>query len=137
MEYRKLPHGNEEISIIGLGASSLGQASQEEMIQTLNHAFDAGINYIDLAAGHAPIFQAVGKAIQGRRNQIYLQIHFGAEYSSGEYGWTTNLKRIKESVKWQLECLQTDYIDFGFIHCIDEEQDLKTIQENGVLDYIS
>ncbi|MBS7125444.1 MAG: aldo/keto reductase, partial [Coprobacillus sp.] len=60
----------------------------------------------------------------------------GAEYSSGEYGWTTNLKRIKESVKWQLECLQTDYIDFGFIHCIDEEQDLKTIQENGVLDYI-
>lgn len=56
MEYRKLPHGNEEISIIGLGASSLGQASQEEMIQTLNHAFDAGINYIDLAAGHAPIF---------------------------------------------------------------------------------
>ncbi len=84
MEYRKLPHGNEEISIIGLRASSLGQASQEEMIQTLNHAFDAEINYIDLAAGHAPIFQAVGKAIQGRRNQIYLQIHFGAEYSSGE-----------------------------------------------------
>jgi hypothetical protein len=39
-----------------LETSSLEQASQEEMAQTLNHVFDAGINYIDLAAGHAPIF---------------------------------------------------------------------------------
>ncbi len=45
------------------------------MAQTLNHAFDVGINYIDLAVGHAPLFQAVGKAIHGRRDQIYLQIH--------------------------------------------------------------
>lgn len=136
MEYRKLPHGSELISVIGLGASSLGAASHEEMLKTLNHAFDAGVNYVDLAAGHAPIFKAVGEALKGRRKDIYLQIHFGAEYSSKEYGWTTNLKRIKESIQWQLECLQTDYIDFGFIHCIDEEQDLKTIQDNGVLDYI-
>lgn len=124
------------ISIIGLGASSLGAASHEEMLKTLNHAFDAGINYVDLAAGHAPIFKAVGEALKGRRDTIYLQIHFGAEYTSGEYGWTTDLKRIKESIQWQLDCLQTDYIDFGFIHCIDEEEDLKAIQENGVLDYI-
>lgn len=51
------------ISIIGLGASSLGAASHEEMLKTLNHAFDAGINYVDLAAGHAPIFKAVGEAL--------------------------------------------------------------------------
>ena len=116
------------ISIIGLGASSLGAASHEEMLKTLNHAFDAGINYVDLAAGHAPIFKAVGEALKGRRDTIYLQIHFGAEYTSGEYGWTTDLKRIKESIQWQLDCLLTDYIDFGFIHCIDEEEDLKAIQ---------
>lgn len=53
------------ISIIGLGASSLGAASHEEMLKTLNHAFDAGINYVDLAAGHAPIFKAVGEALKG------------------------------------------------------------------------
>lgn len=88
------------ISIIGLGASSLGAASHEEMLKTLNHAFDAGINYVDLAAGHASIFKAVGEALKGRRDTIYLQIHFGAEYTSGEYGWTTDLKRIKESIQW-------------------------------------
>ena len=31
---------------------------------------------------------------KSRRNQIYLQIHFGVEYSSEEYDWTTNLKPI-------------------------------------------
>lgn len=59
------------ISIIGLGASSLGAASHEEMLKTLNHAFDAGINYVDLAAGHAPIFKAVGEALKGRRDTTY------------------------------------------------------------------
>ena len=88
------------ISSIGLGASSLGAARHEEMLKTINHAFDAGINYVDLVAGHAPIFKAVGEALKGRRDTIYLQIHFGAEYTSGEYGWTTDLKRIKESIQW-------------------------------------
>ena len=32
--------------------------------------------------------------------------------------------------------LQTDYIDFGFIHCIDEQADLDKIKQAGVLDYI-
>ncbi len=62
-----------------------------------------------------------------------MQVHFGADYTSGEYGWTTSLKKIKESVRWQMEKLRTDYIDFGFIHCMDEERDLNTYIKNGVL----
>ena len=26
----------------------------------------------------------------------------------------------ERSVDWQLAALKTDYIDFGFLHCIDE-----------------
>ena len=39
----------------------------------------------------AAIFAAYGKALQGIRDKVYLQIHFGAYYTSGEYGWTTDL----------------------------------------------
>ena len=45
-------------------------------------------------------------------------------YQDGKYGWTTDLDTIKRSVDWQMESLKTDYIDFGFLHCIDEKQDL-------------
>lgn len=136
MEYRKLPHGKEMISVLGLGTSSIGEASENEIIETIRYAIKNGINYFDLASGHAKTFQAFGKAIANQREKVYLQIHFGANYETGEYGWTTNLDKIKQSVKWQLKNLNTDYIDFGFIHCIDEEADLIKMKEAGVIDYI-
>ncbi len=136
MEYRKLPHGDELISVIGIGTSSIGETNEEEMVATIKEAIDNGINYIDLASGYANTFPAVGKAIKGQRDKVYLQIHFGANFETGEYGWTTDLDKIKESVAWQLKMLDTDYIDFGFIHCIDEEADLQDMINHGVIDYI-
>ena len=35
MEYRKLPHGDEQISIIGMGNSSLGASGEEEAEKTV------------------------------------------------------------------------------------------------------
>lgn len=32
MEYRRLPHGDEQISVIGLGTSSLGESDEAEII---------------------------------------------------------------------------------------------------------
>ena len=39
-------------------------------------------------------------------------------------------------MSWQLEALNTDYIDFGFLHCLDEEADLRQVVDGGVLDYV-
>lgn len=122
MEYRILPHGGEKISIIGMGSSVIGERPEKEIIATVQSALENGINYFDMAGGHAAIFDAYGKALEGKRDQVYLQVHFGADYTSGEYGWTTDFKKIRNSVQWQLEKLRTDYIDFGFIHCMDAEK---------------
>lgn len=136
MEYRTLPHGGERISIIGMGSAVIGEQPEEEIIATVRAAVAQGINYFDLASGHAAVFPAYGKALQGIRDQVYLQLHFGADYTSGKYGWTTDLEQIRRSVAWQLEQLGTDYIDIGFIHCLDEDSDLASYTANGVLDYI-
>jgi len=136
MKYRPLPHGGENISIIGMGSAVIGAKPQEEIIATVRAALDHGINFFDMGAGHAAVFEAYGKALHDVRSQVYLQVHFGANYVTGEYGWTTNLEEIKRSVAWQMEQLQTDYLDFGFIHCLDEEADLQAYRENGVLDYV-
>ncbi|WP_300963767.1 aldo/keto reductase, partial [uncultured Dubosiella sp.] len=79
---------------------------------------------------------AYGEAFAGNRDKVLIQVHFGADYRTGEYGWSTNLDVVRASVEWQLEQLHTDRIDFGFIHCIDEQRDLKEYINNGVLDYI-
>ena len=43
MEYRKLPHGKEQISIIGMGSSVVGEQKESDIIKTVEYALDAGI----------------------------------------------------------------------------------------------
>ncbi len=57
-------------------------------------------------------------------------------YPPGEYGWSTDLATIQRSVDWQLANLKTDYIDFGFIHCLDEASDLAAYEKSGALGYV-
>lgn len=136
MQYRNLPKGNEQISILGLGTSSIQAASEKEIEEIVSSAIENGINFFDMASAEAKPFAAYGRAMAGVRDQVYFQIHFGANYETGSYGWTTNLDTIKRSVEWQLKALQTDYIDFGFIHCIDETADWHKVEKAGVIRYI-
>lgn len=136
MKYRKLPHGDEQISIIGLGNSSLGISGEAEAEKTVAMAAENGINYFDMAAEDATPFPAYGRAVSGCRDKVFFQVHFGADYRSGKYGWTLDLDEIKRSIDWQLKALQTDYIDFGFIHCMDEISDLETAIAHGTIAYM-
>ncbi|MCM1329889.1 MAG: aldo/keto reductase [Ruminococcus sp.] len=136
MDYRTLPRGGEKISVLGIGSSSIQAASEKEIEETVRTAVQNGINYFDMASSEAKPFPAYGRALADCRRQVYFQIHFGANYETGTYGWTTNLDTVKRSVEWQLKSLQTDYIDFGFIHCIDGETDLHKIEKAGVIRYI-
>lgn len=136
MEYRALPHGGEKIGVIGMGSSVVGEQPEGQIIETVQCALENGINYFDMAGGHASIFPAYGSALSGCRERAMLQVHFGADYTSGEYGWTTELEKIKRSIDWQLSKLRTDYIDFGFIHCLDEPEDLEAYERGGALRFV-
>lgn len=98
MEYRKLPHGGEAISVIGLGTSSIQASSEKEIQETVETAAEQGINYFDMASAESKPFAAYGRALSGRRDQVYFQIHFGADYHTGTYGWTTDLDTVKKSI---------------------------------------
>lgn len=79
MEYRTLPHGGEKISVTGMGSSVVGEQKEKDIIKTVDYAIEHGINYFDMAGGHATIFSAYGKALEGRRKEVMLQVHFGAD----------------------------------------------------------
>ena len=136
MEYRKLPHGTEFISTLGLGSGGLVGASDGEIEAVVAKAIDNGINFFDLCAGAANVFAPFGRAIVGKRDKVYFQLHFGAVYKNGEYGWSRNLDEIERTFAWETEQLGTDRVDFGFLHCIDEEEDWRQIVDNGILDYV-
>ena len=137
MEYRKLPHGTEQIGVVGLGTGGIHNNTDEEIEAIIRKAIEGGINFFDLCAGGANVYAPFGKAIKGQRDKVYFQLHFGAVYKdSGEYGWSRDLERIKKTFAWELENLGTDYIDFGFLHCIDEDKDFEEIKQSGIFDYV-
>lgn len=132
MEYRKLPHGGSEISVIGLGMGSIHNADSAEIVDTLHAALDAGVNYLDFVPSKACAFDAYAKALRGKRDKVMLQVHIGADYSSGEYGWTVDARRAISEFEARLALLNTDYADFGFIRCIDENADFDKVMNGGI-----
>lgn len=135
MEYRSLPHGGEKISMIGLGSGSLS-GTEQEMTAVLETAMENGVNYFDIAPSEKAPFAAYAKAFAGRRDQVITQMHFGAVYKGGKYGWTRKLKEIKEQFTWELDLLSTDYTDVGLIHCTDDIEDLNEVMNGGLWDYM-
>lgn len=139
MEYRRLPHGSaqERFSVLGLGLGGIQKAPAREIEEVVHRALDNGINYFDLCAAGAGVYEPFGKAIAYRRERVFFQLHFGAVYNrAGEYGWSRDLEQIRGTFEWEMETLGTDYVDFGFLHCVDEMDDLEELLQAGVLDYI-
>lgn len=137
MGYRMNRRTGDVISALGLGTGSLAECGEAEGIETLRLAVERGVNYLDFATAESVNFTTAGKALEDVRKKLLYQIHFGAVYGPGKsYSWTTSLDTVRRSLDWQLEQLKTDYIDYGFIHCLDEESDWRDYQENGVLAFL-
>ena len=134
MEYRIHPKTGDKIGVIGIGTGPIFDTTEQAAAAALNYAYEHGVNYLDFATAGAKTFPYVGAALGSVRRELFYQIHFGANYESGEYGWTTDLDTVKRQVDWQLKELKTDYIDYGFIHCLDEADDWVQYQKNGALD---
>jgi len=136
MKYRINKRTGDRISEIGLGSAYLYEAGIKEGVRALETAYEGGINYYDLAAGDGAAFPIWGEALSSVRDRVMYQIHFGADYSNGTYGWSLKLDDVKRSIDRQLKELRTDYIDYGFIHCQDECSDWETYRNNGVYEFI-
>lgn len=134
MEYRINRKTGDKISALGFGTAYIAESGEEEAVRTIRLAYESGINYFDLATADGHTFSYFRKALSDVRDRVMYQIHFGADYASGSYGWTTDGETIRRSVERQLEELASDSIDYGFIHCIDEPSDWEDYRKNGALD---
>ncbi len=138
MEYRHLPRGKdgENLSVIGLGMGGIQGSTDSEIEKVVRIAIDNGINFFDLCAGGSNVYAPFGRAIRGQREKVMFQLHLGAVYNEkGEYGWSRDLVKIERTFYWQLKTLGVNYVDFVFLHCVDEEEDFVNLVSAGVLDF--
>ncbi len=91
MEYRKLPKGTEQISMIGMGTSSIGMAGEKEIEATMVMALENGINYFDMASSDAEPFEAFGNVLAGTGKisifRYILEQNMNPENMDGPQTW--------------------------------------------------
>lgn len=139
MSYRPLPRSGDKISVIGLGMGSVHESTDAEISQMIERALEAGVNFFDGVPSVWRPLEAYGHALQSVRSEVFLQIHLGAMYETGnerKYGWTLDLDTMKRTFEAEMKALRTDYADFGFVHCIDEDADLDHYLHDGPWDYL-
>lgn len=65
-----------------------------------------------------------------------IQGHIGSTWQDGQYVRSREVPKVREAFEDLLTRLQTDYIDFGMIHYVDQESDWNHILESDYLDYV-
>lgn len=125
MIYRVLGKTGLKVSIIGFGASPLGQEfgviDPAEGKRAVHYAIERGINYFDVAPyyGRTVAETRLGEALRGYRDKIILATKAGRYDKELATGFDFSAQRILKSVDESLARLQTDYIDVFQIHDIE------------------
>lgn len=119
MHTRQLGKSGPSVSALGLGAMGMsdfyGPADEGESVATLQAALDAGINLIDTGdfygTGHNEML--ISRAIEGRREQAFIQVKFGVlrDPAGGFIGMDLRPEAIKNSLAYTLKRLKTDHVD--------------------------
>lgn len=132
MEYRRLGKTAEAISILGFGASPMGDvfsvSDEQEGIRAVHYAVDHGINFFDVAPfyGDTLAENRLGKALFGKRDQVFLATKCG-RYGLKDFDFST--KRILKSIDESLLRLKTDRIDLFQLHDIEFVPKTQLLQE--------
>ncbi len=122
MKYRKLGRTGLDVSVLGFGGSSLGNAFREiddaEGIRTVHVAIDHGINLIDTAPfyGLTKAETVLGKALREIPREKYLLATKVARYGYKEADFDFSAERVTRSVDESLARLGVDYVDFIQVH---------------------
>jgi aryl-alcohol dehydrogenase (NADP+) len=129
MEMRALGRSGVQVSVYCLGAMMFGQwgnPDHDDSIRIIHRGLDAGINFIDTAdvysAGESE--EIVGKAIQGRRDDVVLATKFFSPMGKDPNMRGGSRRWIMREVENSLRRLNTDFIDLYQIHRPDEVADI-------------
>jgi aryl-alcohol dehydrogenase-like predicted oxidoreductase len=118
-----------DVSRIGLGAMGMSAAytgagsDDAESIRTIHRALDLGVTLLDTAEVYGPFTneELVGRAIEGRRDQVVLATKFGmVSHAGGGPGHLdSSPANIHTAVDGSLRRLGTDHIDLYYQHRVD------------------
>ncbi len=136
MRYRELGKTGIKVSEIGLGGEWLEKQSPESVKEIVDHCAEKGINILDCWMSEPEVRSNIGAAIKGSREKWIIEGHIGSTWQNGQYVRTRELAPVKASFEDLLTRMQTDYIDLGMMHFIDEAAEFERVMKSEYFDYV-
>lgn len=128
MKTKTLGNTGQAVSALGLGCMGMtdfyGQRDDNESIATIHAALDAGLNFLDTADMYGPYTneELVGRAIQNRRNNVFIATKFGIVRDPNDPTKRSINGRpdyVRQSCEGSLKRLGIDQIDLYYQHRVD------------------
>ena len=120
MKQRKL--GDLTVSEIGLGCMGMsefyGATDEAQSLETIRRSLDLGVTFLDTSdmygSGHNE--ELVGRAIEGRRDEVQLATKFAIRRDGGRRSIDNSPEWIHQACEASLRRLGTDHIDLYYMH---------------------
>ncbi|MET8159289.1 aldo/keto reductase [Sphaerisporangium sp. NPDC005289] len=129
MRYRTLGRTGIKVSPYALGAlmlaTSIGNPDPDDSVRIIHKALDAGINFIDTADVYGDSEEVVGKALQGRRDNVVLATKVSRPMGEDPNQQGASRRWITTAVENSLRRLRTDHLDLYQIHRPDPTTDIE------------
>ena len=129
MQYRMLGRTGIKVSRYGLGAlmfaTSVGNPDPADSARIIHAALDAGINLIDTSDVYGDSEDVVGKALEGRRDDVVVATEGRAPARRGPESAGRLPTLDHAAIESSLRRLKTDYIDIYQLHVPDPATDIE------------
>jgi len=134
MDRRRLGPEGPEVSEIGLGCMGMsafyGESDEGESIRTIHRALELGCNFLDTSDMYGPHTneRLVGRAIEGRRDEVFLASKFGIRLEPGDPPRRSidgSPEYVRSACEASLQRLKVDHIDLYYQHRVDPKTPIE------------
>lgn len=136
MNYNHITNGI-QVSEVGLGCEHFVGLEYSQIKSIIDIALEGHINFLDVFMAQPTVRRHIGKALGKRRKQVILQGHIGAVMCNNQPSVSRDINEAKQHFEDFMTLMNTDYVDIGYLHFIDNIKELDDVIEGEIMAYAS